>query len=63
MAYMTYDVPHAVISSTAPGDGKAAVAPSDKCRAVLRLSFCDIWAFVAEHWGHVEALVIHCDAG
>lgn len=83
MAYMTYDVPYAVISITTPGDGEADVAPSDKCRAVLRLSFRDIraaecrpewetflpeharsvWAFVAEHWEHVEALVIHCDAG
>jgi len=22
-----------------------------------------IWEFVAEHWNHVEAMVIHCDAG
>ena len=83
VAYKTLARPYAVISITTPGDEEATIAPSDNCRAVLRLSFYDIraaecnaewqtvlpeharriWAFVGEHWGHIEELIIHCDAG
>ena len=44
MAYTTFDVPYAVISITTPGDDEAAIAPSDNCLSVLRLSFYDIRA-------------------
>ena len=83
MAYITLEVPYAVISIATPGDEEAEIAPSDKCVSILRLSFNDIrasqchpewlsfvpeharsiWAFVAEHWENIEALIIHCDAG
>lgn len=43
-AYKTLARPYAVISITTPGDEEATIAPSDNCRAVLRLSFYDIRA-------------------